>query len=291
MLKAVLQADQSIPAIPSIKRLLSRIVAEEGILLDNPEYFDALVNSLTSENDWTPTAGTISFFDNCAYRIARQPVHYEDLAMETKASGSAVCLLPVCVAEQWPFVANNENIDDRKVIAGWIARLFALLIHAGQHRDVIDRLHNQIVNASRDAELERNLNKAYQTRLEEAVTQTQPKDIGRVANEFDILPLDGALNAPVVSTATFEPQAKGMESMEGLDRLNYEDFEAVVADGRLGRLCRSLSSFMEETRRLGFVTLQGVMKRTEVRRAKKGECDQLTICSCRATQKKAHCTS
>lgn len=205
------------------------------------------------------------FFDNCACRIARQPVHYEDLAAEMNGSGSAICLLPFCVLEQWPFVTENEDLDDQKNIAEWISRLLVLFMHAGEDRDVMQQIHSQIVGSAKDTALRKILTKAYQTMLKERVVELQPELIGEAANISDTLSDNGASTARVAPMVTFEPLPNRLESMEGLERLNREDIEEVVANGRLGQLCRTLSSGVEETRRQGFMTLQGVIKQIEVR--------------------------
>ena len=221
--------------------------------------------SLTTGQDWKASPKTFLFFDNCACRIARQPVHYEDLAAEMSGSGSAICLLPFCVLEQWPFVTENEDLDDQKNIAGWISRLLVLLIHAGEDRDVMQQIHSQIVGSAKDIALRKSLTKAYQMRLKESDVDLQPELIGEVVNISDTLSDNGASTARVVPMVTFEPLPNRLESMEGLERLNREDIEEVVANGRLGELCRTLSSGVEETRRQGFMTLQGVIKQIEVR--------------------------
>ena len=111
MLDRVLKADPSIPVIPSITNLLRSIAAEYGILPDQPDYFDALVTSFRPGGDWSPSAKVISFLDNCVTRIARQPVHYEDLAAEARRRSTGGCLLPFCIAEQWLYVTELEDLD------------------------------------------------------------------------------------------------------------------------------------------------------------------------------------
>jgi hypothetical protein len=265
MLKAVLEADQSIPAISSIKKLLRKIVAEDGVLVNEMGDSDALAISLTREDNWAPSAKSFSFFDNCACRITRQPVHYEDLAARVNVSHGPVSLLPFCIAEQWPFVMEAEDVDPQKSIAEWIIRLLALLTHAGEDEGVIQEVHSQIVKATKDPLLKRFVKKVYQKRLHETLAREQPKDVESSLNQAKLSPLLEAFDAPVVPGITFEPRAKVMETMEGLERLVNEDVETAVASGRLGRLCRSLSSLVEETRRQGFIILQGTMTRIEVR--------------------------
>lgn len=265
MLKAILNADQSIPAIPSIRRILGRIAAEHGVLPADPNYFDALVTSFMTEDEWKPCAQTISFFDKCACRIAQQPVHYQDLALDTTADGTSICLLPFCLAEQWPFLFETENLDGQKNVAVWVTRILVLLTRAGASSVVIEQLHSQIMKATTDSALKRKLEKSYARRLKKKSLNLQNEEGERVVDESDTTAVSGSRATPFLLETTFELQPKGMESMEGLERLNHEDIEDVVASKRLGRLCRSPSSIVEETRRQGYMTLQGMMKQIEVR--------------------------
>jgi nucleolar pre-ribosomal-associated protein 1 len=265
MLKAILEADQSIPAIPSIRHLLGTIAAEHGVLVNDSDYFDVLVTSFTPENDWMPSDQTISFFDNCACRIAQQPVHYEDLVAEMTATDAAACLLPFAIAEQWPFVGAAKHQDNQKSIAGWITRFFVLLTGIGEDRSMIRELHKRIENATNDAALKKSLEKAYEKMSKEISAHLQPKGSERVNDESALRLASGAGKTRVALEEVFGPRMKEMETMEGLGRLIQEDVEVVVANGRLGQLCRSLSAIVEETRRQGFMTLQGMMKQIEVR--------------------------
>jgi nucleolar pre-ribosomal-associated protein 1 len=264
MLKAVVETDQSLPAIPSIKHLLRRISVEHGILLDDLPCFDALVTSLTQDGNWTPNPKTISFFDNCASRIARQPVQYGDLAADENSDNAAICLLASCIAEQWPFATEIEGRDDQDNLAEWISRLFVLLIHAGEERDELQKLHIQIVDATNDPALSESLQNTYQTRLRRADAPQQLIESEKVVDESNPLPNDESRNIRNTLETAFEPQPRRTESVGGLERLNQNDLEALVANGRLSSLCRTLSSSVEETRRQGFVALQRITKQIVV---------------------------
>lgn len=239
-----------------------------------------------------PSTKLLSYFDNCAGRIARRPVHYADLATEKNASNTAFSLLPLCIAEQWNFVIQNEDPCDQEDIALWITRLFALLARAAGNKNLIDELHTQIVDATTDAALKRTINRAYQEMLEERGAQPPAVTSGRIDNGSDRLPNSGTSNTHVATMATYESQAKEMEFLKGLERLGPEDLEPAVTNGRLGRLCRSLSSPVEQIRRQGFMTLQGIMKQIEVRTSTPGDVSLLTgHCSCPATRRRAPCSS
>jgi nucleolar pre-ribosomal-associated protein 1 len=265
MVKAILEADQSIPAIPSIRHLLGKIAAEHGVLVNDSNYFDVLVTSFTPQKDWMPSDQTISFFDNCACRIAQQPVHYEDLVAQMPATDAAACLLPFCIAEQWAFLGATKHQDNKKSIAGWITRFFVLLARIGEDRSMIRELHNQIENATNDAALKKGFKKVYEKMSKETSAHLRPKVSERMSDESALLLASGARKTRVALEETFGPRPKEMETMEGLERLNHQDVEAVVANGRLGQFCRSLSATMEETRREGFMALQWMMKQIEVR--------------------------
>jgi nucleolar pre-ribosomal-associated protein 1 len=264
MLKAVLEADQSTPAIPSIRHLLKIIAVEHGLLPDSLDYFDVFMTSLLPEKNWSPGRKTISFFDNCASRIARQPAHYEDLAAKTKGDRPAMCLLPFCVSEQWPFVIAAEEAKDRENIAGWISRLLMLLTSAGEDENVIQALRNQMVTATNEATICSILRKAGRKGMKKIYTQEQIQGVGHVAARTNSPSPAAASHDLVALETTFERQPKRAESMEGLERLHQEELGEVIANGRLGRLCGSLSSLEDETRRQALITLQSMLRQIEV---------------------------
>jgi nucleolar pre-ribosomal-associated protein 1 len=264
MLKAVVGADQSVPAIPTIKNLLRIIAVEDGVLLSDPAYFDALLDSFSTKDDWAPGTKTIAFFDNCASRIARQPVHYEDLVAETRSDAGVICLLPFCIAEQWHFAIKSADSDAQVNLAEWIVRLFVLIERAGEDKDVLLGLYTQIVHSTKDAIVKQGLKKAHQSQMKENIGEEQAGDLAPGLSELEETRIGRISKEPVLPEAIFKPQSKRIETMVGLDRLAVENLEEVVTDGRLGRLCQTLSSSVEETRRQGYMTLQAMMKPIEV---------------------------
>ena len=267
MLKAMLDVDQSMSPIPSIRNLLRMIAVEHGIL-DDPSYFDGLATSLMRDQHWFPSSKAVAFFDNCACRIAWQPAHYEDLATEVQGDRIAMCLLPFCIAEQWPFVVANEEVKEQENIAEWISRLLILLTRAGEAEDVIQEVRDRMVNATSEAATKSILRKSDRKELRNGTTQEQCQEISLPAGESNSPTVAEASHTPSAVEAIFEPRSKRIEFTEGIERLHQEDIGEVVVSGRLGRLCRSLSSLEDETRRQALTTLQGILKQIEVRRPK-----------------------
>lgn len=291
MLKAVLDTDPSILAVRSIKRLLNGVLVEHGILPSEPAYFDALVTSLTPEEVWLPSTKTINFFDSCASRIARQPVHYEDLAAELDGNGVTTCLLPICIAEQWPFVLRDQDLGGQENVGEWIMRLLVLLKYAGENPDVLTQLSNQIVNATNDAALKQKFRKAYERRPERTVYLQKPEEAGREASVPPSTTTDEVPAIKTVLQTAFEQRPRKVETIEGLERLYEEDLEELIADRRLARLCRSLSSPAEETRRQALVTLQRLTKQIEVHTSIVKRLQATNrVCSCLITLKRALCS-
>lgn len=264
MLKAMLDANQSMSPIPSIRNLLRIIAVEHGILLDGSSYFDGLVTSLMRAQDWVPSSKAVAFFDNCACRIARQPAHYEDLATQVQGHRGPMCLLLFCIAEQWPFVVANEAGEGQENIAEWICRLLILLTGDGEAEDVIQELRDRMVNATDEAATRRIFRKSDWREFKNRITQEKLQEISLLAGEDNLPTVAEDSHPPFTIEALFEPRSKRIDFIEDLERLHQEDIGEVVVSGRLGRLCRSLSSFEEETRRQALIALQGILKQVEV---------------------------
>ena len=294
MFKAVLEADPSTPAIPSIRHLLKILSVEHGLVLDGPNYFDGLVRSLLPDEIWVLGRETVCFFDNCASRIARQPAHYEDLAAVARRNGHTMGLLPFCIAEQWPFVTVNKGAKECENIAEWISRLLMLLIRAGEDKDTIGTLRSQMMAATKESQFSNILRKTDWKILRNMNIQERvPSGRGAAAQPHSPQLAQGRDTSVAKMEAVFGRQLKRIETIAGLERLHQEELGEVLANGRLGRLCRCLSSLEDETRRHAFLTLQGMLRQIEVCGFMPWLSDLLVnlLRRCLATRKRGPCLS
>src|SRR5271156_5633395 len=108
------------PNIKPVQAVLRTVLGEKGVLSNEERAFGALLASIASSKKWSPSHATFTFVDNCVERVVRQPVHYLDLITltfgEDVERGSQGALL-VCIAEQWPFVAKNDDLDTQRNVA------------------------------------------------------------------------------------------------------------------------------------------------------------------------------
>src|SRR5437660_1771725 len=110
------------PNIKPVQAVLRTVLDEKGVLSNDERAFDALLASLASSKKWSPSHATFTFVDNCVERVVRQPVHYLDLITLTFGEEVGRCSqggFLVCIAEQWPFVAKNNDLDAQTNVAEW----------------------------------------------------------------------------------------------------------------------------------------------------------------------------
>src|SRR4051794_31350536 len=118
------------PNIEPVQAVLRTVLSKKGVLSNKERAFDALLASLASSKKWSPSPGTFAFVDNCVERVVRQPVHYLDLITlifgeDTKRGSDGAFI--TCIAEQWPFIAKNDDLGVQENVAEWIARFFSAL--------------------------------------------------------------------------------------------------------------------------------------------------------------------
>jgi nucleolar pre-ribosomal-associated protein 1 len=264
ILKAVLEADQSIPTVPSIKRLLRSILVEYGVIPQNPLYYDALEMSLKPEKGWAPDMQTFAFFDNCSCRIARQPVHYDDITADFSNHSATVGTLPACISEQWSYLVAKEDVREAKNTAEWVARLLALFTIAEGNTSLIHNFHNRILDSTKDPRIRQLLEEKVREQRKTIARLDQHEKEEVHAKVSDSQPNDGGVDTNLEHELTFEAPLKRTETMEGLGSINQQDLEELVTTGSLGRHFECLSSLSEEIRRQAFVSLIGLTKSMEV---------------------------
>jgi hypothetical protein len=193
----------------------------------------------------------------------RQPVHYRDLSAMTSgedAGSSFQGMFVSCIAEQWPFVAKNDDLDAQKNVAEWIARFFSALgVHEDASQSRIGRIVEDMIKAVQGASgsiLEKAFKKQskHPIKLEPSETPDEPQTNGDVEmqeskeNPSDIV-LEDTLGVP----------ARGPDSLQGLDRWENADLESAIPSGRLGRLLQCVASEEEEIRRQAFLIMRQLM--------------------------------
>ena len=263
VLKAVINTDSSIESIVPVKALLAGVLEEHGIVTSDKPYFDALVNSLSASDGWSPTSETISFVDNCMGRISRQPVHYQDLSINSVGDGTTVPLLLFSVAEQWPFRADNISFDHRENTGEWIVRLLQCFEHAGLAQAVILDLKSKIIGSIADSDLRKRMehvrDKGMSHDLNAGMDRIVKGSPIRIENTSTPAAPDSSFSlekvfGPVTNPSRTTGETRQFKQSNITETLQHYSFK---------RLCEGLSSSEEENRRQAFLNLQGIMHHAE----------------------------
>lgn len=267
MLKIVTSASTT-PESLKIRALLKTILVEYGVVSTGSLLFDALVASLSPSKKWTPEPSTFAFIENCTARIARQPVHYMDLAtlnLETATEAKSSALLLACLAEQWSFVAKSNDDDAQKNIAEWTARFLSTIEGEGQQEQYLTMARKNILEGL-DSDARLILEKAFKKQAKRPVKLEASEDTTELPNNGIVEPHEADVEmTEVLLDDLFGLPARCPESLEGLERWDAIDLESAVSNGRLGRLIQCLASEEEEIRRYAFSIMRGLMVKVKVR--------------------------
>jgi hypothetical protein len=252
------------PNIKPVQAVLRTFLGEKGVLSNEERAFGALLASLASSKKWSPSHATFAFVDNCVERVVRQPVHYLDLITsifgEDIERGSQGAFL-VCIAEQWPFVAKNGDLDAQKNVAEWIARFFSALGEVEEdssqrkiatlREHMLEPLHSMPGSV---------LEKAFKKQGKHPIKLESSEDRTKSEVNGDVEMHDVEEKQPEVSLGEiFGTPARSPDSVQGLDLWDNVDLESAVSSGRLGRLLQCIVSGEEEIRRQAFLLLRRLM--------------------------------
>jgi hypothetical protein len=252
------------PNIKPVQAVLRAVLGEKGVLSNEERAFDALLASLASSKKWSPSRATFIFVDNCVERVVRQPVHYLDLITLTfgedaERGSQGACI--ACIAEQWPFVAKNDDLEAQRNVAEWIARFFSALGEVGENTSQrkIARLQEHMLKCVQNTPGSV-LEKAFEKRGKHPIKLESPEDHTKPEVNGDVEMYDVEEKRPEVSLGeVFGIPARSPNSVQGLDRWDNVDLESAVSSGRLSRLLQCIVSGEEEIRRQAFLLLGQLM--------------------------------
>ncbi|PWY79262.1 hypothetical protein BO70DRAFT_430053 [Aspergillus heteromorphus CBS 117.55] len=227
---------------------LSRTVLTEASVLQQPSSFPALLSSFET-TDAEKLQRQLSFFDNCACRIAKKPVHYQDLVdASLQGASSPVSPLVAAITEQWPFITKAGDAETESAVATWVARVLGNLKRAGEDAKALKAARDQLVECAENKKSKSMLKKALKdteddgadTVMEDA---TSP-DAAAAAEkeEVDLDEIFGTL--PTEGTTHNE-----------LRRWEKDELEVSVEQGRIAELMLCLCSEHEEVRRQAFANI------------------------------------
>lgn len=194
----------------------------------------------------------------------RQPVHYLNLSALTlgKDTGSTSHgPLLVCIAEQWPFIVKNDDLDAQKNVAKWIARFFSAvrIDEPDAIQSKIDKILDEMIKATQGTPAS-TLEKAFKKQSKHPI-ELEPLEVFEAGPTQTELKTEDVkeMSSDIVLENIFGMPARSPDSIQGLDRWENADLESAVTSGRLGRLLQCVASTEEEIRRQAFLILRQLM--------------------------------
>jgi nucleolar pre-ribosomal-associated protein 1 len=252
------------PEVNPVKAVLRTVLVEKGVLSNESRAFDTLLASLNSSKKWSPSPAIYTFIDNCIGRVVRQPVHYLDLTTSSRGEDAGISssgTLVMCIAEQWPFLAKNDDLDVQKNVAEWIARFIAApgLDEEDVIRSKIGKIVDDMITIAHGTPgpiLEKAFKKQskHPIKLEPLEVPDEPQTNGDIEMEKV-----KEKRLEIVLEDIFGLPKRSPDSLQGLDQWENADLESAITSGQLSRLLQCVASAEEETRRQAFLTLRQLM--------------------------------
>ncbi|KAL2853538.1 ribosome 60S biogenesis N-terminal-domain-containing protein [Aspergillus pseudodeflectus] len=241
-------------SLSETNNLLKNVLAESSVIL--PSSFSALLSSFDSSDSET-LQHQLAFFDNCACRIVKKPVHYYDLLGSLVESTQSLSPLVAATVEQWPFIFKAGNASAEKAVAEYVASLLAKLGSAGEDLRGLKAARDALVDATEDKKLRSRVKKALKG-VEEVEQDVEMKDSEASKQtvsdskkdkyEVDLEEMFGAL--PVEGTTHNE-----------LYRWEQKELEVSLEQGRISELFLCLCSEHEEVRRQALPSISRFMSK------------------------------
>ena len=247
-------------SLQEIGHLLSMVLADSSILQSSPTSFASLLASF-KESTSEQRQKQLAFFDNCVCRLAKKPVHYQDLieSMSKNAAGS-VSPLFAAISEQWPFVVKNGDAAVESAVGTWIARALGKFKQAGENTKALKSVRDSCLGATEN----KNAKSAFKKSLKDAgeaedeEMKDQPKSaqngsqLAQGESKTDLEDVFGPL--PVEGT-----------THNALQKWEKDDLEVSVEQGRIAELMLCLCSQHEEVRRQAYTNISRFMMKLKVR--------------------------
>lgn len=258
ILKVVVGAS-SRDSLKDIEVLLKTVLTENSVLQDSGSYL-SLVSSFETSGSGS-LHHQLSFFDNCVCRVAKKPVHYQDLLGSLcEAVSKPVSPIVAAITEQWPFVVKSGG-DAESAVGAWIAKILGKLKGSGEDSKALKAARDTLVAATESKRTKSTLKKALKD-TEEGPSQdsnrresstTQPTT-SRSSNERSIVDLEEIFGTLPTEGTTHN----------ALHRWEKEDIEISVEQGRVADLMLCLCSEYEEVRRQAFANITRFMSKIRV---------------------------
>lgn len=240
-----------------ISALLRSVLAENSVLQNLPQSFNALLSSL-EDSDPESIHKQLLFLDNCVSRVAKKPVHYLDLIGSTSQGEAATSSLVPAIVEQWPFVVKAGDESAEAATGTWIAKLLAHLKQAGENLTALKAARDALVEATETKKTRSLIKKCFKG--QEDVDDEDKMDV----DSEPVAPKSSGKTLTVDLDEIFGFLPTERTTHNALHRWEREDIEQAVEQGRIAELMLCLCSEHEEVRRQAFAKIARFMGQLKV---------------------------
>ena len=243
--------------------LLGTVLVENSVLRNSTSSFASLTSSLEAlESEQLDCS--IVFLDNCICRVAKKPVHYQDMVSSLcEDSHGSVSLLMAAIAEQWPYLIKNNDSETAVSVATWIGYFFKELNRSGEDRKALGLLLDKLVEVTDHKKSRSPLKKAmkevakaeddggggHEDKMSDSVQEHPPMSDSHQL--VDLVEIFGAL------------PTEGKSHHE-LYRWEKEELVVAVEEDHVSRLMLCLCSEYQEVRRQAFISLSHFIEKIKV---------------------------
>lgn len=241
--------------------LLRAVLVENSVLKNSASSFAALTSSLEASASEL-LDNSLSFLDNCICRVAKKPVHYQDMVASLFENTSGpVSLLIATIVEQWPFVVKNKDTEATAGIATWIAKFSRELKQAGEDSNALRMALDKILEATGNKKARSPLKKALKeiSKTEEDHDSDDSSNNGQRGSIQKTSPTLGDNVQSVDLIEIFGSLPTEGKTHHELQRWEKEELVVAVEEGHAAALILCLCSEYEEVRRQAFMNLSRFM--------------------------------
>lgn len=252
--------DQS--SVKTLSTLIGSVLVDHAILANATGSFDALMASLKG-HDSADLDMQLQFLDNCLCRIAKRPVHYQDLSAKmVDDSTSHFSLLVVAVLEQWPFVLKSNDAVKEDSVARWIASLIKNLKNFGENKRALKTVRDSLCDISEKKKTKHLFKKALKA----------GEDMGDAEDDHDSKSAESANQGILIEANNMTTKLLDVFGALPLAKTDHtelykwekEEVDISIEQGRVGDLLLCLCSEHEEIRRQAFAAIFRLMAKLKV---------------------------
>ena len=259
-------------------------VAVSNQILNSHYSLNALNLSLQDFGSWKASDSVFEFLDNCILRLARNTIHYYDLASSivfyeehsVEPSDIRIDLLLVAVMEQWPFLVKSVDPAALQNISLWLVRYVEAVkltssyngsdMHGSGTANFLSHIKSEIRTQTEDKACQQILGSGWEDPLKLGMSEEAVKSASanheETVTDRNTRTQEETQEMPGNLVSSGPPQED--EDHPGLTRWSREDIGDAVSEGAIGDLFLCLCSQHMEIRKQALSSVDALMRKLEV---------------------------